>query len=141
MNSILMGRGHRKHKKHKHHEDNNEIMRHIHKKFKRHKEVAEMMGHDTTDPALLGGLLKNIISKVKASRQARIDTGNQKDFSLNTPFGTVNAGDSGFGYTANQSGATGTSQPSSGTIAGIDKKYLLIGGAVVAAGAILMMRK
>jgi len=134
MNSILMGRG-RRHGKHKN------AHQHIMRKFRRHKEVAEMMGYDTNDPALLGGLLKNIIAKVKASRQARIDAGNAKDFSLNTPSGTVNAGDSGFGYTANQSGATAQTEATGGTIGGIDKKYLLIGGAVAIAGAVYLMKR
>lgn len=116
----------------------------IHRRRRHLSHTAKMMGYDGESPELMGGFLKNIIAKIQAKRAARIASGNAKDFALDTPVGRINAGDSGFGFTAkpDSNGNPVTTQTflDSTMIPGIPNKFLLIGGAALVGGVILMKR-
>ena len=116
----------------------------IHRRHRHLANTAQLMGHDTSSPELMGGLLKSIIAKIQAKRAARVASGDTKDFALDTPIGKLNAGDSGFGFTA-KTDSNGNVLPNqnmlnSTMVPGIPNKYLLIGGAAVVGGIILMKR-
>ena len=73
---------------------------------------AELMGYDTTDPELMGGLIKKLVKRIKKRIAAKKKKGGSGGtYSISTPTGTVSVGAGGVQLTRPAGTGTGTTMP------------------------------